>query len=701
MQPAPGLALAESVGLVALLVPLGAFLLRLGELWRGRSLPFTPAERILLSFYAAGLLFYVIASLPVGLYYPTTIVVCLIVGAAGLIGFWWRERFRGAIGLGKWIRSGSSWLLLALVVTVLAVEFSGVASFPFPNAYDGSFQTLLITLISRNHSVPWTLSPYGDIGILYPAGAAVWMTAPVWLFGWAASSGPVDVPLLFLALSVVGAYCWGERLAGPGTAVGVRVGLVVAAVFALVGSWPRWFIGGSYDFVMALPLAFVVAGWLWTLSRQRVVHWAPWVLVGLAIGTCTTMSLVVGESLLALLLGLGLYLYVPLRFGSFVRLIARFLACTAIAALFVTRSLFGLAAGWGYPSRTVQPVGQTPYASIIPPPPSFASQVNGYVDPFFGVRLRLSPIPALGWELEVLIAMGAVSILYLWYAGLGGPTRVVPSDVVRAISITVVVFFVFVLLVLGVVSDPTGATELGGFTNPPEVAAWLFIAYQLVAAVPLIWALEYLVRERRREATATARVSPPTAILDRVPSRGNPARRPLLRTPGVAVAALLLVVAFGAGAAISATSGPSYLNGHFGLFANVTQSDVDAMEWAGSHLPSCSRVLVAPGSAGQYLPTYATITLLFPMIPTSVNLSYFIAISNLTSGRDTPSTASALLTLGVTEVFATGQTSVSYPAFQHVSFVNSTQFELLYSDGDASVYGFLPGLSSGDCTPVS
>jgi len=123
------------------------------------------------------------------------------------------------------------------------------------------------------------------------------------------------------------------------------------------------------------------------------------------------------------------------------------------------------------------------------------------------------------------------------------------------------------------------------------------------------------------------------------------------------------------------------------------------MEWIGSHLPSCSSVLVAPGSSGQFLPEYSNVHLVFPMNPVPTNQAYVIAISNLTAGEYSSTTQSALQSLGVTEIFVTGQTSVSYPSFVGTPLLVSPDFSSLFSSGDARVFSFVPEVNQTGCFP--
>ncbi|MGI0151580.1 MAG: hypothetical protein ACREC5_06560, partial [Thermoplasmata archaeon] len=167
--------------------------------------------------------------------------------------------------------------------------------------------------------------------------------------------------------------------------------------------------------------------------------------------------------------------------------------------------------------------------------------------------------------------------------------------------------------------------------------------------------------------------------------------------PLTVLLAVLLVLVFAVGAGVTVTSAPGYLSQHLESLANVTGGDVAGLQWAGVHLPACSRVLVAPASAAMFLPQFADVQLIFPIFPLSVNLSYDVAVTSLTHGVYTNATRSALLQLGTTEVFATAQTSVSYPALQVEPLSASSDFTVLFHAGDAWIFLFGPGASASEC----
>jgi hypothetical protein len=688
------------VGLLVLLValvPLGSTILRVGERAIGRRFAITVVERSLLSFYAGGAVFFVVGSLPVPLLGAPLVWGAIAIGAASFLGLQWHAHFRPLTSALRWLVSPAGMILSALVLGLLALEVIGTGSFAFGNAFDAGFQSLVLKLIVTNHTVPLTLQPYAPVGVLYPAGTTVWLSLPVLMFDWPIASAPVTVPLLFLALSVVGGYCWGERLSGVGTRRGVTSGLVFAGVMSALASWPRFYIGGSYDFVLAVPLFLLTLGLLPVVAAENPSSGSTPVALGMLFGVSISLSLAAGEALLALAVAFFLVHRVARGWAGFTRSVRDFAILVGFSLVFIGRSLLGLALWWSYPSHTLAPAGPAPFAPE-PPLPSFASQAVGRLDPFVPWKPRMSPIPALSLELQVLLIAGLVVLGIVFVAPRSLLAQTLPQGWRTSLPAVTVTMFAVCVFLLFADSTSLGASLVGGFSNLDEESILLFWSYQAIGAIPLVLAAElstarnggrFETRSDTSVTTTPARLRPARA--------GSGAGR---ARAAVWASVVVLIVAFGSGSVITAYDAPAYLSGHLEMFANVSSADVAALEWSGAHLPSCSRVLVAPGSAGMYLPLYANVQLLLPMIPPPANLSYYVAVSNLTEGVITGATTGALVELNVTEVLTTGQTSVSYPPFDPEPLRESGDFETLYADGDAEVFGFLAGISNTGCAPL-
>jgi len=243
----------------------------------------------------------------------------------------------------------------------------------------------------------------------------------------------------------------------------------------------------------------------------------------------------------------------------------------------------------------------------------------------------------------------------------------------------------------------TSLSGIQSVTNLRELSILLFTCYSLIAILPLVAGTNYL------RSLGASRPSDPADPTDR--SRGLSVRswrRERSTARWWVVAAVgVLVVPLGSGLAVTATEMPSFVHDYIGGQSNGTPEDLLALEWAGAHLPGCSGVLVAPGSAAQFLPEYtSSVRMIYPIYPTPTNLTYYTVVTNLTAGSYGPPTRAGMLDLGVTVVFVTGATTNTYPAFSTADLAGSPDFSLLYSAGDASLWAFHPGISLLDCVPT-
>ncbi|MGA8543299.1 MAG: hypothetical protein WB947_07180 [Thermoplasmata archaeon] len=688
----------EFVGLLlvaALALPFGLIVVRFGEWFVGRTFQFSILERLLLALYASGGVLYLVAAIPAPLYGLPVVAGLLTAGIVAYAVLSAREHGRGLRALPTFVMSVPGIVLCALTLGLLAIELAGVAPLTFGNAMDGSIYSLFVKLTLTQHTLPWTLQPYASVGVIYPQTAPIWMTVPVLLFGWPITSVPLAFPALFLALSVVGVYCLGERLAeGSPAALKAYTPLLFAAFFGLVASWPRLFVGGSYDFVICMPLFFLVLGWLLPFVRAPVRSWREVVAFGVVIGIATGLNAMIGVTLLLLLA--GFLLAFRTQGGlSLAQWAARWLTLGALGAISLLRTLIGVAIWFNYPGHVLTPVGRAPIAPPFVTDTLSARSLNGNLNPFVLFKPELSPFPWQSLEIAVLLVAGLALVAAIELRPTARLSRILPPSITRPILVGAVVLFVEVagLSVAGEIN--TSASGLQSVVNLGEASLLLFIFYSLIAILPLLTALSILAR--RHDALNPVR--PSTQALGAIPPSRTVARRRGPATVPALLAIAVLLVPLASGAAGTVVEVPSYIDDHIEQLANVSEGDIMALEWVGSHLAGCSKVLVAPDSVGQYLPEYASVGVIFPTFPTPVNLSYHLVVQDLSSGIYVNSTRSDMLELGVTEVFVSGQTSVSFPPFLPRPLEDSSDFSLLFEEGDAYVFGFELGIAASGCAP--
>jgi len=297
----------------------------------------------------------------------------------------------------------------------------------------------------------------------------------------------------------------------------------------------------------------------------------------------------------------------------------------------------------------------------------------------------------------VLLAVGIALSAAVLAQPRGSLARLLPRDTVAPI-----VFGSVVLLLATVAIALLGAwnTSLSGVqsvTNLWELSILLFMMYSLLAILPLIAGVNYL-----RERWGGREPTPSDGNGASRPREVRPRRRPSPGPRWVVVAVVgVLAVPLASGMAVSVTEMPGFVHTYLMGQSNGTGDDLLALEWAGVHLPSCSGVLVAPGSAAQFLPEYtSSVKVVYPAYPIPTNLTYYTVVTNLWAATYGPATRSGMLELGVTEVFVTGATTNTFPAFSTAPLSGSSDFARLFSAGDASVWAFEPGITSLDCAPT-
>ncbi len=289
------------------------------------------------------------------------------------------------------------------------------------------------------------------------------------------------------------------------------------------------------------------------------------------------------------------------------------------------------------------------------------------------------------------------ALLWVLARGRTGPFSLLPEDFYRATAVATAALLTVTAAEVSAQYAGPAFRFLTVVTNPGESSVLVFLLYSVIALLPVLLAAKWL---QARDA------GPPGTVVHRSLARSGSGRfgrrrwvrRPGRRSPAVAALALALVVApLSSGIAASLLDGPGFLHQEVTKTADVTPADVAALVWISAHLPDCSGVFVAPGSAGQFLPEFTELRLVYQTVPSPANLSYYVVLENLTSGTYRPWTRSSLLALSVTEVLVTGQTSVSYAPLSPDPLENSPDFSVVFHESDAWVFAFLPGTAASGC----
>jgi hypothetical protein len=350
-----------------------------------------------------------------------------------------------------------------------------------------------------------------------------------------------------------------------------------------------------------------------------------------------------------------------------------------IALLWVLPSAWVLWSGRSSPGLIPGSAAGAPHSVAFSIP-----QIIGLTDPLlFGAsNVWWSPFPALRIELALLLLVG-VAMLLLPHRGTVGDGRGVLGRF--ALAITVVAFVVFLVLSIPYATFPA-LRSLAALTNGSELSIWLFTGFAGVAALPLA---ELFRTVERDWETARSSGEPRSTPGDH---RIIPAATPAIPTRTV-VAFLLVVALVGAGGVVTAVQLPNYVGSIYGTYGNVSNADFALLEWAGAHLPAGARVLVAPGSAAEFLPGYLpSIRLIEPMLGIRFNATYESVVRALDAGMLSGALFTNLTALGVEYVAVTGNNTALDAPFAPLPLVlDPVNFTPLFQQGDAYLFAYSNG----------
>ena len=687
----------ELILLPVLTLPLGLVLLRLVERAFAQRFPLSIPERALVGFYASGCFFLIAGWIPLPFYGLPFDLGALALGIAGYAYFALRDRGVGLRNALRTVSTWPAWVVGCLTLVLLVVELVGTTGYPVGNTLDGSNQALWMNVLLRNHTLPLTLAPYAQAGIEYPQTVTIWMSQPVILFGWPIVQSPLYTPALFLSLSVPAAYCLGNRWARISAGLNPPlVGVAISASFALIGAYPGMLIGGTFDYSFGLPLALVVLGWLPFAVERVSKSWKNLVALGLGVAAVAGIGPMLGAYLLLFVGALGIVH--ALRTGTRVRSwVARWVALVLTSTLFLLRSTATVIAWYSYPDHVLAAAGHPPYTTAQPPATLTLPNLIAEIVPFTPFKPKLSPFPWMSTEIQILLA-ATLGIVLIERLGLRGSLRRrLPrgfSGVVFAGAAVALLETVGLLLLYTI---PGVGSTVASLTYLQEASQTLFFLYILIAMLPVVAALSWLQGRYRRETQELGTVpESASSIAHRVRLPARETRGP--RSIVLLAAVLIVAVPLASGLYSASALGPGYISGQIGNVANVTQGDLNALEWAGANLPPCSTVLVAPASVGQYLPEFAEVRVDFPGFPAPTNGSYSELVTELSAGEYTNATHQRLVWLGITEVLVSGENSLGWPSFRLAPLEASTDFSVVHASGGVTILEFLPYAHASNCT---
>jgi len=611
-------------------------------LWRSPE----PIERLLLDFYLGGAVLYGLAATELGLFLrPVVLWVPVAAAAVILVTAGARRRRRtptpaaatnAKLALDRW-----GVLALGSALALFVVELGAAMPVATGNTFDASLLTTYVSLLLQHGSIPLSFQPSGASAILYPQGTTVWIAWAQVVFALPPARASLLITPLFLALIPLAGFVLGRRLSGS-----APVGGAFAVACACLGPATRAQVGGSNDFVFALPLVLLLGAQWSAWTGRRPLGWTDAAAYGLLLGYSAVINVTGAEWILPGLI-VAAALASPRFAGSVASWFGRWGAAFAAALLAGAPSFYVLLNGRLHPATLAGELSLPPGSRVG----ISIAQFIGGIDPFLfrGGDIELAPIPYVRLELAILLVGGVAALL--WYSdrpqGAGSWAAYARW---AAASGLVLIAWLGVQLAASTPGSPV--TDVAFISSGAEISLCLFTIYGLVAAVPLALAFERFAGGR------------PTPVV-RSPRPGR--WRWLRYEPRLPwLAAVFAVGVVVPAAVLTPVSLTPVLSETYGDFGNVSSADFDLLSYAGAHLSPGERVLVAPGSAAEFLPGYVRgIVLVYPMEPgwRGQNSSYALVVQELANGTLDAAGRAALASLELDSIVVTGNNTVLWPAF--------------------------------------
>jgi hypothetical protein len=456
----------------------------------------------------------------------------------------------------------------------------------------------------------------------------------------------------------------------------------MALAFAFLLSWPKFLVQGTYDFVATFPLLLLalaeVPESLFLRTERDPRHVVTPLL--LVVGISMIFSPVSDEVLLVgslLVLCLGCLASTKVRDSFKYRLLGW--AGVVVAAL--AGALPSICILILYPpSRLVS--GSRP---VILTPGDVGAILNPFV--FGSGNIWVSPIFWLHVEFDIALIAGIALLL------LGPQIKLLSEEEVRTV-LTGILPGILGGGLMVIVANYGRVGPVAYLVNLSESALIFTTAEGLVVGMVLSCLLRDISQLHRWQGFRLHQID-----------------RSFVSTLCVSI------VLLGA-TAIPLVNGfqvaPAIMRGEAETVSNVSSGDMAAMAFLATQ-PS-GPVLVAPGSAAQFLPAYAPDPLIFPLTgiggaigflagnvggPVAVpfegpatNTIYQSVVLQLIEGNLSARFPQQLTTLSVRYIFVTGESSILFPSFQAGPLLSDpSQYKLLFTQQDAYVFGF-EGVSS-------
>ena len=629
--------------------PLRALLSRFSRLFKNLDI----IQVLVLNALFGGLILYLIAIMPFGLFSSATMWVVLLFSASFVVAelLIKRPRFPEKRDALRYTA------VLAIFLVALWIRLAPLSDFIFGSIHDTSLHSLFVQLLLENRQVPMLLQPYATEGIIYPQGFHPTVAYAASISKYLVPSAVLHITTLFSAMSVLGAYYLGKALSSKW-----HFGVSLALVSAFIAAYPKHITWGSNTFVASIPLYFVCLSFVPSLLKEKPEFGVSEIaVIGILFGYLGAVHLQPYETLIA---SIGLWWLINMArrkqraFSQIWCILAVFLISLIIVSPFFYRWLIW----YPYPYHNIG----LPQDVEIPMNIDAPHAVSNYQDVSHAVLQGINSF----WIM--LGSYTALKVIYLIIVSLAiiviiakRKNEALGNEIVQ-ISLVAIGAQMLVLSLAGISAYPL-------FSAQPIL---LYLSLDMLIGVFSVWLGRSLFL---RLSKATVIKINPRQLRFGI----NKNSKVLLIT---LLAGILLYAPF---AYRTVFHDSQDIRGAYGVWAITTADDLELMLWMGDNLPQDSVILVNQYESGLFIPSLSHHKIIFPRTASFYSRSYQ-TLSTLLENRNLNATTCNLIKhLNITHVFVGRYTSI-FDMYKHKwdpqPFLQNPNFDLVRKVGNAYLF---------------
>ena len=565
----------------------------------------------ILDVFVGGLLLYILAILPFGLF-SWLIVVCFTLFSVILSLIIHRKtliQYAGFSQITVLIEQNKKKFCVYLAVFVifvifLSINLSSLSGLVFGSVRDESIHSLYVQVIIQNHSISGTLQPYLPEGIIYPQAAHVIFAYSTYMTNMEIPQVVLYVSVLFKSLSIFGAYFLGRKLGK-----GVVYSLGLSFVFAFISSWPLNVTWGANPFLVGFPFFLVCLGLLFSLYRKHNV--AGLVAVGLLFGYTGTIIISYLQTLIMITSLLFVYFLLQNR-QKVLGTLGALAVVLGVSLVPLSPFIFRFVELYQYPGHNVGlPQDFTTWTSQQG---YFSQAVQWAFD-------NLSPYFLL--KLMILFFIGSFAILLLVTKEYENP-----NDNIISISRFAMAIFA-----------PAIFLSFASFFLPADfnVVSWGHQGIIISIPISILIIASYM---KFIEYLHEGKFKP----LSKIFPKGSKAILLIIIAGLTLVTAPFLYYRF--------VADTQSLRGAYDIYAVTTQNDYDLMAWMKANLSAPDPlILVHPFGSGLFIPSVSNDKIIYPYTGSSLSSSYQTLVSSLENKTLDAKAYDLMRNLNVTHIF--------------------------------------------------